>query len=442
MRSTSMPDQAANHDTIPSRKARAARRLRRWAALCLLACWAGAARAEGPFALHDGDRVVFYGDSITDQRLYTTFVETYVVTRFPGMKVSFVHSGWGGDRVTGGGGGPIDLRLTRDVFAYKPTVVTVMLGMNDASYQPFKQPIFDTYVRGYQHLVESLKASLPGVRITLIVPSPFDDVTRKPTFEGGYNQVLIRYGEFVRSLAEKKGATVADLNTPVVAALKKAHEIDPTHAAGLIRDRVHPGPAGQLLMAEALLKAWNAPALVSVVEIDGSAGRVTRQENSKVDELKSGVTVTWTQLDAALPMPIDLKDPVIALAAKASDVEEALNEQVLKVTGLAAPRYQLKIDDKDIVELTKDQLAAGVNLATYPTPMVRQAAAVHRLTLRHNDLHFQRWRTFQVPLASRGYPNLTKAIDGLDALESDMIAEQREEARPVAHHFELSPRRS
>lgn len=33
------------------------------------------------FDLHDGDRVVFYGDSITDQRLYTTFIETYVITR-------------------------------------------------------------------------------------------------------------------------------------------------------------------------------------------------------------------------------------------------------------------------------------------------------------------------------------------------------------------------
>jgi hypothetical protein len=29
------------------------------------------------------------------------------------MKVEFVHSGWGGDRVTGGGG-PIELRLNRD----------------------------------------------------------------------------------------------------------------------------------------------------------------------------------------------------------------------------------------------------------------------------------------------------------------------------------------
>jgi hypothetical protein len=35
-------------------------------------------RAQGQFQLKEGDRVVFYGDSITDQRLYTTFTETYV----------------------------------------------------------------------------------------------------------------------------------------------------------------------------------------------------------------------------------------------------------------------------------------------------------------------------------------------------------------------------
>src|SRR6266568_3038691 len=174
--------------------------------LCLVAFVALHARAES-FALKDGDRVVFYGDSITDQRLYTTFTETYVVTRFPKLDASFVHSGWGGDRVTGGGGGPIDLRLQRDVFAYKPAVMTVMLGMNDGSYRAFDPHIFDTYASGYQHIVEAVKAALPHIRLTLIQPSPFDDVTRAPNFEGGYNAVLVRYGQFVKELAEKQGAS-------------------------------------------------------------------------------------------------------------------------------------------------------------------------------------------------------------------------------------------
>src|SRR5262249_11570256 len=163
---------------------------------------------------------------------------------------------------------------------------------------------------------------------------------------------------------------------------------DPTHAQGLNRDRVHPGPGGQLLMAEALLKAWNATSLVSSVEIDAGAGRVARQENTKVEEVRTSEVLSWTQLDAALPMPIELKNPVIALAVKASDVEEALNREVLRVTGLGSARYRLAIDGAEVAEFSKDQLAAGVNLAEYATPMMRQALAVHRLTIHHNDLHF------------------------------------------------------
>jgi lysophospholipase L1-like esterase len=396
-------------------------------------------RADEPFAIKEGDRIVFYGDSITDQRLYTTFVETYIVTRFPSMNVSFVHSGWGGDRVTGGGGGRIDHRLERDVFAYKPSVVTVMLGMNDGSYRRFDQKIFDVYAKGYEHLVQSVKSNVPGVRITLIQPSPYDDVTRKPNFEGGYNQVLNRYGEFVKELANKEGAAVADLNSSVVAALKRAVEIDSKGAQELIKDRIHPGPAGQLLMAEALLKAWNAPAVVSFVELDAASGQVIKDGNTTVEDLKVNGTISWTQLDRALPLPIDTKNSAIALAVKSSDVESALNQEVFKVSGTSSSKYSLKIDGEKVAELTRDQLAAGVNLAELDTPMFRQAKAVHELTLRHNDLHFLRWRTVQVPNERRGYSGLAKAIEGIDGLEADEVGEQRKKAKPVPHRFELVP---
>src|SRR5512139_2523761 len=110
--------------------------------LLLFLSLAAAALAQD-YYLKDGDRVVFYGDSITDQRLYTTFVETYALTRFPQRTITFVHSGWGGDRVTGGAGGGIDLRLQRDVVPYRPNVVTIMLGMNDGRYRAFDQQLFD-----------------------------------------------------------------------------------------------------------------------------------------------------------------------------------------------------------------------------------------------------------------------------------------------------------
>src|SRR5688572_27024292 len=185
-----------------------------------------AASAQTPFHLKSGDSVVFYGDSITDQRLYTTYVETYAVTRFPKMNVNFVHSGWGGDRVSGGGGGPVDLRLKRDVFAYKPTVVTIMLGMNDGSYRAFDQAIFDRFSNGYINIVKSIKAAYPNARLTLIQPSPYDDVTRPALFPGGYNAVLIKFGEFLKELAAKENVGLADLNTSVVSELTRANTAD------------------------------------------------------------------------------------------------------------------------------------------------------------------------------------------------------------------------
>src|SRR5258706_11693803 len=163
---------------------------------------------ESGFYLKDGDRVVFYGDSITDQRLYTTFAETYVVTRFPKMNVTFVHSGWGGDRVTGGGGGGIDTRLERDVFAYKPTVMTIMLGMNDASYTNFNSKTFDVYAKGYEHIMASLKKNLPRLRLTLIRPSPYDDIAQSPNFAGGDNQVPRRYCGFGPQFAARRRPTL------------------------------------------------------------------------------------------------------------------------------------------------------------------------------------------------------------------------------------------
>lgn len=411
--------------------------------LLILAELAGfALAAEKPFYLKDGDRVVFYGDSITDQRLYTTFAETFVLTRFPSMKVSFVHSGWGGDRVTGGGGGPIDVRLQRDVFAYKPTVMTVMLGMNDASYKAFDQTVYAAYTNGYEHIVAAMKKNSPQTRLTLIQPSPFDDATQPPKFEGGYNQVLVRYGTYVKDLATREHLDVADLNSAVVAALEKAKSTDAEKAKKIIPDRVHPGPAGHLLMAAELLKAWNAPGIISAVEINAADKTVRAQCCTRVSRLKVNGGLSWLQLDQALPMPVDLGDEITKLAVNSSDFIEALNQQPLKVTGLGARRYVLKIDGKPVGDFTREELAAGINLAVLNTPMAEQAKEVHKLTLQHNNLHFERWRDLQVRLTKHAAGKISQATQALlaafDAEEAELVEKQRAAAKPVSHHYELN----
>ena len=278
-----------------------------------------------------------------------------------------------------------------------------------------------------------------SIRITVIQPSPYDDVTRAPTFEGGYNKVLARYGDFLKELAADQKLDIADLNTPVAAALANANGLDAAAAARMIPDRIHPGPGGHLLMAEALLKAWNAPGLVSDVEIDAARREPVRQTNAHISELRREKGISWTELDEALPMPADTREATVSLALRSSDFMEALNRQPLKVRGLAAGKYAFSIDGDAVGSFTAEQLATGINLAELPTPMARQGAAVHALTLQHNNIHYTRWRQVQVPMEKGATEHLPQALQALDALEADVIRAQRVTAQPKQRRYELSP---
>jgi hypothetical protein len=115
--------------------------------------------------------------------------------------------------------------------------------------------------------------------------------------------------------------------------------------------------------------------------MDAEAGSATRSENTSITGVKIEGAISWDQLDKALPMPLDMKDAGVALAVRSSDVVQALDQELLRVSGLTGERYRLKIDGEDIGAFTKGQLSDGINLATLPTPMMRQAADVHALTL-------------------------------------------------------------
>ncbi len=401
-----------------------------------------AAGGQSNFYLKNNDTVVFYGDSITDQRLYTVAAETFVLTRFPKLNVKFVHSGWGGDRVSGGGGGSIETRLKRDVFPYRPTVVTIMLGMNDGRYRRFDEETFNTYKTGLQKIVSMLRQELPATRLTFIEPSPYDDVTRAPTFTEGYNSVLVRYGTYLRELSKSTDNSMsADMNAGVVDMLRRAFAAEPVLSLKIIPDRVHPGWAGHLIMAAELLKAWNAPGLVTSVEIDAKAMASVAVDSTTVTGLRElDGAVVWTQKDEALPMPLPDQEPATLLAVKSSDFVDRLNFEWLRVTGLADKQmFTLAINGQRAGEFTGTQLAAGMNLATLDTPMMRQAAQVLAWTVKRAGIHQLRWRQLQIPYEKDGLPRLTSILDQLDALDQDLEARQHSSARTAATYYELTP---
>jgi hypothetical protein len=176
------------------------------------------------------------------------------------------------------------------------------------------------------------------------------------------------------------------------------------------------------------------------VRIDAAAGKAAEAKHASVTGLqKNGEAWQWAQLDEALPMPVAWDDPVMKLAVDSSEFIAALNQQPLVVSGLAAGNYDLKIDGQLVGPFTAAQLGAGVNLATLATPMAKQAAEVHRLTLRRCDIHNARWRTVEVPLAADFFTTASTAMKALDDLDEEIRGRQRNAARPVPRRYELSP---
>jgi predicted GH43/DUF377 family glycosyl hydrolase/lysophospholipase L1-like esterase len=388
------------------------------------------------FYLHPNDTVVFYGDSITEQNYYNQWVDLYTVTRFPHMRVHFFDAGVGGDRVTGGSGGPVDQRLLRDVFSEHPTVVTIMLGMNDGLYRASTPAIMDAYESGYKHILDSIREHVPDARVTLLGPSPYDDITAPPFFPGGYNAALQRLAETDKQLAQQYDGKFIDLNPPVVATLEKAEARDPDVAKLLIPDRVHPDPLIHWVMAETILEGWNAPALVSSVEIGAKTAHAEDVENASVlDEPVNGSTLQWTALEDALPLPLLKNNATTALLLRLTDIDQQLNQETLKVMDLSPGDYTLQIDGQPVGDFSAEALAHGINLADYDTPMRQQAQRVSWMVRDRDDANY-------VHLRMRVRNALTGGEDGADRLQAfeDSLEDSiYAEAAPVPHHFELTP---
>lgn len=356
-----------------------------WSVAVLTLCSASVASAAD-FFFKDGDVVVMIGDSITEQHLYSNYVEMWTVTRFPKWKLTFRNVGIGGDRSGGG-----NARFARDVLSYKPTAMTVDFGMNDGSYRDFSEDTFKPYMEGLQGMANQAKAG--NIRAAWVTPQPLDNGDQGPTALVAYNKTLEKFSEGVKTIADKNGGLFVDQFHPYLSVLDSARSKGPKYERITGGDAVHPGPPGQALMAASILKGLSFPSLVSAAEIDAAGGKVNSAINCKVDNVvaKDG-GVSFSRLDESLPFfPADAK----SILASAPILEE-LNKYTLKVTGLAAGNYEVRLDGKKVATHTAAELAAGANLAAgalQDGPIADQvkaiAAAIEEKNRFHHDMIFR-----------------------------------------------------
>jgi hypothetical protein len=137
-----------------------------------------------------------------------------------------------------------------------------------------------------------------------------------------------------------------------------------------------------------------------------------------------------------LPLPLLRNNAVTALLLEITDIERALNQEPLRILSLAAGQYSLQIDGHEIGEFSADELAAGVNLAEYNTPMRQQAQRVSWMVRDRDEAHYIHLR-MRVRNADTGAED--GGADRMQAFEDSLEDAIYAQATPVEHRFEVKP---
>ena len=391
------------------------------------------------FALKDGDTVVFYGDSITAQRLYTKQVEEFVLTRYPSLHIHFVNAGVPGDTVQGGYAGTMAERVQRDVAPFQPAMITVMLGMNDGGWGQGSPQIDGAFQKGYRALLDALHKAAPSAALTLICPTPYDEITHGTEFPG-YSRVIDNFADDISAMGAELQASgdrtvlLANFNRTLKDALSRAKTQFPQVAPLIVPDRIHPAETGHWIMAATLMSAWHVNPVVSRVELNAASSAVIAEDRTTATNLeKSENGLTWTQLDEALPLPLDLNNAMTPMLLQVSEIAQ-IDQLVLRIESLKGGHYKLSIDAKPVASFSSEELQHGVNLALFKTPMLDQARGIDWTEDRRATLDQAR---FVLSAETKAGPNSAIAEATLQQARDELAATARKDSAPKPHHFEL-----
>lgn len=331
--------------------------------------------AETPASLPKDGRLAIAGDSITEQKLYSKFIETYLLTAGGRPDIRVFQFGSGGE--TAGG---FDGRLKNDLAAFKPDVVTLCYGMNDGTYKPYDEAIG----KRYEDSMRSILTKLKGDKIHVVVGTPGAVDTKffsKPfpnnlNAAESYNQSLFKLGQIGKRLAGDFQNSFADVHSPMIDSMAKAKAVYGADYDVCGRDGVHPGPNGHLAMAYAFLKGLGCDGAVGEINLDAS-GRATASKGHKVITSGGGRAEIESE---RYPFCFDT-DPKSSASTRSIlpylPFNKDLNRFTLKVLNLVSAKAKVTWGS-ETREFTKAQLESGINLAEeFPvTPFDKTFAGV------------------------------------------------------------------
>ena len=309
--------------------------------------------------LRPNDRLAICGDSITEQKMYSRVMETYLTVAVPELGVTVRQYGWGGEQAPG-----FLARMTNDVLRFHPTIATTCYGMNDHGYRPYEEQIGARYREFSTAIVRSFQQA--GARVIQGSPGCVGKVPQWSRNPGGAEDLNLNLCALRNIGVEIAGAEqtgFADVFWPMFTADYTARQKYGTNYAVAGKDGVHPGWSGSFIMAYSFLKAMGLDGEIGTFTVDMGGKKATASKGHEVVSFNNGeLQIKSSRYPFCAPKGEVEKDDNIRSGMSLVPFNQELNRLVLKVSNAPAARYRVTWG-AETKSYSSEQLAKGVNLA-------------------------------------------------------------------------------
>jgi len=380
-------------------------------------------------SLEKGDRLAICGDSITEQKMYSVLIETYLTACLPELEITCRQYGWSGEKADG-----FLARMDNDVLRFKPTVATSCYGMNDFRYVPFDEAIAAQYRKNQTEIAGKFKAA--GSRYVLGSSGIIDSVPHWVKSAKGtkkdLNLSLSKFRNIALEVAEAEKVGFADVYRPMLIADFHAKSINETFQISG-KDGVHPGWAGHAIMAYAFLRALGVDGDLGTITFDDAKGVASATGGHEIVSAEKGtITVRSTRLPFAPGSGAADSDASLRAGMALVPFDAELNRFTLKVADPKAASYKVTWGTSSKI-FTADQLNAGINLAAefHDNPLVAPFKLIQDAIAAK-----QAYETKQIKgmvHGKEGKADMEATFERTEAERAKLVAKLAETVRPAEH---------
>jgi lysophospholipase L1-like esterase len=394
--------------------------------------------------LQDGDVVLICGDSITEQKQYSVFIEDYLLMSQPVKNVKTIEIGWAGENVNHFANYWQQVGLT-----FSPTVATTSFGMNDGGYDRFNDKMKDGFHDGTAKAIANFKAA--GVRV-IVIGSPtavdtfyFKNPKHKDVTAAEYNQTLDRLGDIAHDIAKSQKVQFVDLHSLILKTMSAAKgALGEKFAVTGNSDGVHPQADGHLIMAYGYLKGMGMDGNIGATTYDAAAGTAQTDDAQRIVSVKNGeITLESSRYPFVFSGEPGASDGTVGILPFLP-FNQDLNRYMLTVQNLKAPKAKVTWGTQSKV-FTSEQLAAGINLAAefLVNPFVDPSMAVDKKVRAKQDFEqiFIRDYVNGARSIAQTMPAEVEALkavqESFSAAHDKLLADLTSSVKPVTHTIKI-----